>query len=205
MSPVTRTTVPVSKDDLTRAEIIDAARGLFQRFGLLKTTMEDIARAAGKGKSSLYYYYASKDEIFNEMVREDMSQVLDMVTEAVKKAETAAEKLSTFTCTKIKWLTQKRSLYSIVIGEMSENPQLIRKLKKSYESRELELLKEILAFGIKRKEFKKVTTEDLDILSFVILSSLRGIEMGVLEECPMKNIGDRLDYILDLLYHGIKR
>lgn len=89
--------------------------------------------------------------IFNEME----SQVLDLVTEAVKKAEPAEEKLSTFTSTKIKWLNQKRALYNIVISEMSENPQLIRSLKKCYESKAHALLKEILAYRIKNKEFKK--------------------------------------------------
>jgi len=193
-----------SKDEITREEIIGAARGLFQRFGLFKTTMEDIAKAAGKGKSSLYYYYVSKDEIFNAMVKEDMDEVFTLVSSAVEKAATAEEKLEAFSNTKIKALHQKASLYGIVFGEVSENPQLIKKLKKDYEAKELDLLKSILSFGIKNKEFKKVSKEDLEHLSYIMLSSIRGIEMGVLEDCPMKKIGDRLDFARNLLCHGIK-
>jgi AcrR family transcriptional regulator len=196
--------VAISKDETIRAEIISAARTLFQRFGLFKTTMEEIARAAGKAKSSLYYYYTSKDDIFNVMVKEDMDEVFSLVSAEVEKAETAEQKLKAFSNTKIKALHQKASLYGIVFGEISENPQLIKPLKKDYEAKELDLLKSILLFGIENNEFKRVSKEELDHLCYIMLSSIRGIEIGVLEECPMKKISDRLDFVRNLLCHGIK-
>ena len=39
-----------------RAEIIHVARKIFTRYGFKKTTMEEIAAASRKGKSSIYYY-----------------------------------------------------------------------------------------------------------------------------------------------------
>jgi AcrR family transcriptional regulator len=199
MPPVTQT-----KDEQIRAEVVTAARGLFQRFGLFKTTMEDIAKATGKGKSTLYYYYASKDEIFDAVIKEDMEDVMGQVQVAVNKAGTAEEKLKTFTLTKLKILAQKATLNSVVFGEISENPQLIKKLKKDYEAQELDLLKNILAFGVAEGEFKKVSDDDLDSMSYIMLSASRGIELATLEECRIKKMGDRLDFILHLLCHGIK-
>ena len=58
----------LGKDDLVKAEILKAAERVFQKWGSNKTTMEDIAREAGKGKSTLYYYYQSKEEIFDAVV-----------------------------------------------------------------------------------------------------------------------------------------
>ena len=198
------TTIARSKDEVIREEVITAARDLFQRYGLIKTTMEDISKAAGKGKSTLYYYYANKDEIFNTVIKEDMEEVFTLVKMAVGRVATAVDKLRTFNTTRIKLVNQKAALYSIVFGEISDNPQLIRRLKKSYETRELELLKGILAFGMVNGEFKKIDEEDLDNLSYIMLSSLRGIERGLLEDNRIKKMGDRLDFILDLLCHGIK-
>lgn len=192
------------KDEMIREEVIAAARDLFQRYGLIKTTMEDISRAAGKGKSTLYYYYANKDEIFDTVIKEDMEEVFTQVKTAVSRAASAVDKLRTFNTTRIKLVNQKAALYSIVFGEMSDNPQLIRRLKKNYESRELDLLKSILSFGMTNGEFKKIDEEDLDNLSYIMLSSLRGIERGLLEDNRIKKMGDRLDFILDLLCHGIK-
>lgn len=192
------------KDEMIREEVIAAARDLFQRYGLIKTTMEDISRAAGKGKSTLYYYYANKDEIFDTVIKEDMEEVFTQVKTAVSRAASAVDKLRTFNTTRIKLVNQKAALYSIVFGEISDNPQLIRRLKKNYESRELDLLKSILSFGMINGEFKKIDDEDLDNLSYIMLSSLRGIERGLLEDNRIKKMGDRLDFILDLLCHGIK-
>ena len=38
--------------------------------------MEDIAHEAGKGKSTLYYYYKSKDEIFEAMITDEFSNII---------------------------------------------------------------------------------------------------------------------------------
>lgn len=48
-----------TKDELLKEKILTGADMLFQKYGLTKTTMEDIAREAGKGKSTLYYYFKS--------------------------------------------------------------------------------------------------------------------------------------------------
>jgi len=196
--------VALSKDELIRVEVLKASRTLFQRFGLFKTTMEDIAKAVGKGKSTLYYYYESKDEIFDAVIREDMQEVFSQVKAAVEKACTAEEKLRMFTISKIRAINQKANLFGIVFGEISENPQLIKGLKKNFEAQELELLRDILVFGIYNNEFKRITDQDLDDLSHIMLSATRGIEMGLLEDCRIKKMGDRLEVILDLICHGIK-
>ncbi len=54
--------------DANRTAILDASRDLFARFGYKKTTMEDIAMALRKGKSSLYYYFKNKEEIFQAVI-----------------------------------------------------------------------------------------------------------------------------------------
>jgi AcrR family transcriptional regulator len=49
--------------DDRRREIAATAARLFDRTGYSQTTMEDIAQAVGLGKSTLYHYFISKDEI----------------------------------------------------------------------------------------------------------------------------------------------
>ena len=47
-----------------KEEIVKAAQHVFARYGFRKTTMEEIASEAHRAKSSLYYYFKSKDEVF---------------------------------------------------------------------------------------------------------------------------------------------
>ena len=51
-----------------RENIVSAATEVFSRYGFKKTSMEDIARALRMGKSSIYYYFKGKEEIFQAVV-----------------------------------------------------------------------------------------------------------------------------------------
>ena len=52
--------------DEKKARIIAAAEQMFAHFGIQKTTMEEIAKKVHMGKSTLYYYFKSKEDIFAE-------------------------------------------------------------------------------------------------------------------------------------------
>ena len=41
---------------------------VFKLHGIEKTTMDEIAHESGFGKATLYYYYASKDEVFIDIM-----------------------------------------------------------------------------------------------------------------------------------------
>lgn len=53
-----------SKGEQKRQAILQAARRCFEQFGYAKTTMDDIAKACQITKSSLFYYYDSKENLF---------------------------------------------------------------------------------------------------------------------------------------------
>ena len=55
--------------DDKQAKVIEAAREQFIRFGFRRTTMGDIAEAAGMSRPALYLVYANKEEIFRAVVR----------------------------------------------------------------------------------------------------------------------------------------
>ena len=57
----------VNKEEY-RKKIIVVSGQIFSRYGFKKTTMEDVARASGKGKSSIYYYFKSKEDIFKNVL-----------------------------------------------------------------------------------------------------------------------------------------
>ncbi|WP_158964186.1 TetR/AcrR family transcriptional regulator [Chachezhania sediminis] len=60
----------MSKDssDPRRKAILQAATTAFASYGYRKTSMDDIARAAGMSRPALYLHYRNKEEIFRTMV-----------------------------------------------------------------------------------------------------------------------------------------
>ncbi len=57
------------KNNPKKGQIIKTAQKRFSRHGLVKTTMEEIARDLRMGKATLYHYFKSKEEIFYEVTK----------------------------------------------------------------------------------------------------------------------------------------
>ncbi len=193
----------ITKDDIIKDEILREAQKLFQQFGVKKTTMEDIAKAMGKGKSTLYYYYCSKEDIFDAVIQKEMDEVFHYVKQAVEKAETAEEKLKAFTLSKIKAVQKRANLYKVVKGEMQDTMRCMKHLHAEYDIQETNLVKEILIFGIKNGEFAKQIKKDLDILPSVMVSSLRGLERDLFTDKYAK-LESRMESIMGIMMHGLK-
>jgi len=62
----------------TRARLVSAARALFEERGYLATGVNDISAAAGVAYGTFYIYFASKDEVFGEVVDELHRQVREI-------------------------------------------------------------------------------------------------------------------------------
>lgn len=55
-----------------RSQVIEAAKVLFLEKGVEATTMDEIAKGAGYSKSTVYVYFASKEEIYDHIVCQSM-------------------------------------------------------------------------------------------------------------------------------------
>ena len=168
---------PVStKEDQMRTSIILAAQQLFQQYGLHKVTMEDIARAMGKGKSSLYYYYKSKEEIFEAMLDREITDMLQKITAAVNQAGTAEEKLYTFFATRLREVRRRAALHSILVGEVLRDMSFVYQIRQLCRQRESVLLKRIFTQDGLTAGATGLSTADLDAVVFVVLGGLHGLE-----------------------------
>src|ERR1700749_4878155 len=98
------------KEDVIQEQILQAAKRLFQVHGLQKVTMDDVAREIGKGRSSLYYYYKSKEEILDAAIDVEMKDTLAELTRAIDQATTLEQKINTYFITRLK-LSKKRTVF----------------------------------------------------------------------------------------------
>ncbi len=54
--------------EATRARILDAAEQLFERAGVARTTLQEIAQAAGVTRGAVYWHFKDKVDLFNAMM-----------------------------------------------------------------------------------------------------------------------------------------
>lgn len=67
---------PSSGDEARRAVLLEAAFGVFARFGYRKTSMDEVARAAHVSRQGLYLHFANKEDLFRATLRHALQSSL---------------------------------------------------------------------------------------------------------------------------------
>lgn len=200
-----------TKDELLRDKILAGADMLFQKYGLTKTTMEDIAKEAGKGKSTLYYYFKSKEEIFDAIIQREKAKLFDIIQEAVAKVPTAREKLGTLCKIRFENVKVWKNLYNVMIEEVvaalasGKGTGIANCYRGQYDQKDASLFKSILQYGIVTGEFRVFSEQDLDMMAFMFVSTQHGLEMDLVVYDRFDEFATRFDFMLDLLIHGIHK
>jgi len=73
--------------------ILDAASGLFAEHGVAAVGMDDIARAAGCSRATLYRYFANRELLRSAYVLREMSRALDHLASTDSPTGSAPERL----------------------------------------------------------------------------------------------------------------
>ena len=76
-------TPEVDPADSRQAALLDAAVGVFARYGFRKTSMEEVARAAGVSRQGLYLQFANKEELFRKALEHSLSSQLNAAVAAL--------------------------------------------------------------------------------------------------------------------------
>jgi len=184
-----------------REEIISAATNLFSRFGLEKTTMEDIARAAKKGKSSLYYYFKSKEEVFAEVIRKEIAGQEAAIIEAIVKEDDPYNRFRKFVDSRLNYLSEKADQYTTIKDEYLNNYKFIENLMADYSKWEISTIKSIVEYGRDRGLFE---VTDLDSISQALFFALKGLEPWAMN-LTRKEIGKSVEALVDILLRGISK
>jgi AcrR family transcriptional regulator len=197
--------VPV-KEEIIQKQVVRAAQQLFQKQGLLNVTMEDLAEAIGKAKSSLYYYYKSKEEIWDAVMDIEIGEIITETAEAVTQARSIEKKIQAYCGNIIKGLRKKRALYHIAYGgnDAAKKRKSVSGIRRRFVKQESLLLNEILNEGIEKGELKSLRPKDQEVLVFVLLSGLMGLEKEMVLEKGF-DLDSAINSLSHTILHGLKK
>ncbi|HVU54730.1 MAG TPA: TetR/AcrR family transcriptional regulator [Puia sp.] len=201
---------PSTKEDLMQGQILQAAQHLFQKYGFQKVTMDDVARAIGKGRSSLYYYYKSKDEVFDAVIDAEIREIIAELGRAIDQATTVEEKFRDFCLTKIRIARKKSEFFHALesgmnADEMSQYARKKQAVTRRMMGEETGLLRELVVAGIKTKELPKMGSSAIDMAVFVMLNSLHGLKMGMLTGNDFSRLDDAVDVLTNMAMRAMGR
>jgi len=181
--------------------IINAAENQFIRFGFRKTTMEDIAKAAGIGKATLYYYFKNKEDIFAAMAERIAQTGMKTIIEAAQGGTTPQAKFRIFGSSLAQFIKEKIEYYEAFREELVEIFPSIRRKQKKAEGYGLAALQNILQEGVDQHVFAIVNVEATAQLLLLLMQELAG-RIIIEENRPTWN--DDVQLFLDLMLKGLE-
>jgi AcrR family transcriptional regulator len=191
----------VDKDEY-RTKIILTASRIFSHYGFRKTTMEEISKALKKGKSSIYYYFRSKEDIFEAVVLFEANLLRTQLTTAIKEVESPPEKLRNYIFVRMRAFEKLSNYYNAVFDKNLDHYEFIEKIRARYDREELAILRLLVYVGKSRGVFE---IEDSEYTAMAIQTMLKGLEVPLFWHKREIDINNRLDAILHLIFYGIKK
>jgi AcrR family transcriptional regulator len=110
-----------------RRQIVDGARQVFLSAGFDGASMNDVARAAGVSKGTLYAYFGSKDDLFEAIIRGEFAQSAERLCTFRREGD-AREMLRDFGVRLISRMSEPgtRALARVVIAAAEKFPNIGR-------------------------------------------------------------------------------
>ena len=187
-----------------RTHIVGVARRIFTRNGFRKTTMEEIASTSKMGKSSIYYYFKSKEEIFRAVVEFEASMLKERLNRVIAKSSSPPERLKSYILFRLHHIRTVENFYSALNEEALSHMGFILEIRKNFEIEEQQLVREILEDGMKQGTFQLSSSK---IGAIAISTMMKGLELPLLLDEAHKTDREELmeDLIRVLLYGILKR
>ncbi|WBL26967.1 TetR/AcrR family transcriptional regulator [Zunongwangia sp. HGR-M22] len=194
-----------SKEDFVKKQIIDASKTVFKKYGFKKATMDHIAKASGKGRSTLYYYFKNKNEVFEAFVKNEYeSRILETSTE-ISHEFTIKENLSKYRKIKLEHLIKLSETYQYLLSDLKENTSFLFQLLYEIRAEEVSIIENCLTWAIEKEEITSVPKADLNFLALAIVTATDSLEKEIfLYQRYSNDMFDRLDWINQLIIKGLQ-
>jgi AcrR family transcriptional regulator len=160
--------------EVRRAQIIEAALARFTQQGYANTTIDDIATESGLSKGAIYWYFESKDDLFQAAANSVMEEMVERSMTALTDCQTATEQLRVGARCMVDLCRDIEGYFGLIIEFWTQSErreeatafwaEMIKQYRQAVEA--------ILEGGVQAGEFKAVDTE---ALSWMIMAAYDGL------------------------------
>ena len=173
----------IEEREQRKSKIIDGALKVFKAQGIEKTTMDEIALESGFGIATLYYYFASKDEVFIAIMETGWKQLWEGIESLIVDNKNPKEKFINIVKEVASIVDNNKNLYGFLFTAPNHIQDASKQTWKTYQERLYSILKSIIEEGIKANEFIKLDPN-------LLMKAIGGLFHGLLisnEESIDKN------------------
>lgn len=163
-----------------RETIASAASALFMEKGISAASMDDIAKAAGYSKATLYVYFENKEEIISILVLESMKKLYDYISSALEQQKSTNVRYDLICQGLVQYQEEFPFYFKMVLDKINirfENQSYLPEEKKTFQiGEEINAkIKEFLTTGMEKGELRS----NIEILP--VISTFWGMLSGLIQ------------------------
>jgi AcrR family transcriptional regulator len=151
--------------EIRRNQILDAATTVFVRQGFQHARMDDIVEESGLSKGTLYWYFKSKEDIINAILRRLFTGELANLESLLEAEGTVSERLVLLTGDRVNGMKRMSSLVPIIFEfyAVAVHQQWVQQFIGEYFQQFRKLLEDLIRQGTDRGEFRPVNATEAAI------------------------------------------
>jgi AcrR family transcriptional regulator len=188
------------RHDDTRQKILEVASRLFSKYGFKKTSVDEIARAAHKAKGSVYYHFPSKEDLFREVVENELSHVKSELARIAGEHVEPATKLKQYLTMRMLLMGHAVNYHETLKADLLEQLDFVEEIKSGFYRFETELVKDMLKEGIQNGTFVEL---DYTMVAELYVLVCKGLEMPFYLQKKYLEYASKLEQLNAILLNGL--
>ncbi|MNS57625.1 HTH-type transcriptional regulator MtrR [compost metagenome] len=194
----------ISEYEKMKQQILVAAKSVFIKYGYNKVSMDDIAKALGKSRSTLYHYFKNKKEVFELIAFTEFKQIMQLAEQEVIKGKSIQDNLIDYYSKKADCANELLVAYSSLAEEIKAHEDVFYEISKMQVEAEASVLRRILEWAIEQKEINTSKERDISFLSRVLTTALRSFEQEVFLQNKFSTFKVNLSMLVEILCKGLR-
>ncbi|HTS18427.1 MAG TPA: TetR/AcrR family transcriptional regulator [Verrucomicrobiae bacterium] len=197
-----------ARGDKTRAAILAAAERAFAESGLAGARTDAIATAAGVNKALLYYYFQSKERLYEAVVESHLREFNRVALEVLAAAGSPRTILLRYVNLHIDFISARHRQARLFQQMMITGGQPVRRLVRKYFTPRSRALHKLLLRGMRAGDFRRVDPfqATVSIIALIVFYFSAGQVMewlGYANAYTETSLNRRKQEVVDFIRHGL--
>src|SRR5690606_3323395 len=168
-----------------------------------RVSMQDISKACGKGRSTLYYYFDSKMAVFDAIAMYLCREVFTMAKASYNRNTSLEHNLTGFLRAKLRQINLITKRFHLAFEDLKSDPALLLSKTRYMLDEEIALVREMIEVAISKKEIQSLEKKDVLFLSEMLVTTSRCFEQEVILFDRFPDFETRLAWLTSICVKGL--
>ena len=201
---------PTKQSSSTKTIILDAAQRQFAHFGFSKVTMDEIAGEVAMAKASLYYYFPTKERLFQAVMINEHQEFMKCFKSILEQDLSAGDRLRGYVDLRYEYFNKLLNLNILDLRSSVKMKPIFAEIFEEFSRQELKILRQIIQEGRTRREFgatsvDKIAEALLHVMQGLRCRFLRAARGPRIEPKQYDRLKQELRFVTDIFLRGIQK